>query len=58
VVNASQRVFGMPEMVIEMCATFLLLGSMSECPPKEKSLDFLGFVWPNRDLSMGYGESK
>jgi hypothetical protein len=25
---------------------------------KEKSLDFLGFPWPNRDFSKGYGESK
>jgi hypothetical protein len=25
---------------------------------KEKGLDFLGFLWPNRDFSMGYGESK
>jgi hypothetical protein len=23
---------------------------------KEKSLDFLGFVWPNRGFSMGYKE--
>jgi hypothetical protein len=27
-------------------------------PPKKKSLDFLGFLWPIRDFSMGYGESK
>jgi hypothetical protein len=26
--------------------------------PKEKSLDFLGFIWPNRDFSISYGESK
>jgi hypothetical protein len=26
--------------------------------PKEKSLDFLGFLWPNWGFSMGYGESK
>jgi hypothetical protein len=25
---------------------------------KEKSLDFLGFLWPNWAFSMGYGESK
>ena len=25
---------------------------------KQKSLDFLGFLWSNRDFSMGYGESK
>jgi hypothetical protein len=25
---------------------------------KQKSLDFLGFRSPNRDFSMGYGESK
>ena len=25
---------------------------------KEKSLHFLGFLWPNWDFSMGYGESK
>ena len=25
---------------------------------KQKSLDFLGFLWPNLDFSMGYGESK
>ncbi len=25
---------------------------------KQKSLDFLGFLRPNRDFSMGYGESK
>jgi hypothetical protein len=25
---------------------------------KQKSFDFLGFPWPNRDFSMGYGESK
>ena len=25
---------------------------------KEKSLDFLGFLWSNRDFSMGYDESK
>ena len=25
---------------------------------KRKSLDFLGFLWPNWDFSMGYGESK
>jgi hypothetical protein len=25
---------------------------------KQKSLDFLGFIRPNRDFSMGYGESK
>jgi hypothetical protein len=25
---------------------------------KEKSLDFLGFPWPNRGFSMGYSESK
>src|ERR1700728_1296723 len=25
---------------------------------KEKSLHFLGFLWPNRAFSMGYGESK
>jgi hypothetical protein len=25
---------------------------------KQKSLDFLGFLWPNRAFSMGYGESK
>ena len=46
-VNASQRVFGMPEMVIEMCATFLLRGSMSECPPRKKawiSLDSFGRI--------------
>jgi hypothetical protein len=24
---------------------------------KQKSLDFLGFIRPNRDFSMGYGES-
>jgi hypothetical protein len=23
---------------------------------KQKSLDFLGFLWPNRDFSEGYGE--
>jgi hypothetical protein len=26
--------------------------------PKQKSLDFLVFLWPNRYFSMGYGESK
>jgi hypothetical protein len=25
---------------------------------KQKSLDLLGFIRPNRDFSMGYGESK
>jgi hypothetical protein len=25
---------------------------------KEKGLDFLGFLWPNSDFSMGYSESK
>jgi hypothetical protein len=25
---------------------------------KQISLDFLLFPWPNRDFSMGYGESK
>jgi hypothetical protein len=25
---------------------------------KEKSLVFLGFLWPIRGFSMGYGESK
>jgi hypothetical protein len=25
---------------------------------KEKSLDFLGFLWRNQGFSMGYGESK
>jgi hypothetical protein len=25
---------------------------------KEKGLDFLGFLWWNRDFSMGYGGSK
>jgi hypothetical protein len=25
---------------------------------KRKRLDFLGFLWPNRDFSMGYRESK
>jgi hypothetical protein len=25
---------------------------------KEKFLHFLGFPWPNRDFSKGYGESK
>jgi hypothetical protein len=25
---------------------------------KQKSLDFLGFFWPIRGFSMGYGESK
>jgi hypothetical protein len=25
---------------------------------KENSLDFLGFLWSNRDFSMGYAESK
>jgi hypothetical protein len=25
---------------------------------KEKSLDFLGFFWPIRGFSIGYGESK
>jgi hypothetical protein len=27
-------------------------------PSKEKPLHFLGFLWPNRGFSMGYGESK
>jgi hypothetical protein len=25
---------------------------------KEKGLDFLGFLWPKRDFSMGYSEYK
>jgi len=27
-------------------------------PPKQNSLHFLGFLWPNSDISTGYTESK
>jgi hypothetical protein len=26
--------------------------------PSKKGLHFLGFLWPNKDFSMGYSESK
>jgi hypothetical protein len=47
-----------PAKSIQASADKRLLALVKPNKSKENRLDFLGFLWPNQDFSMGYSESK